>query len=411
METEKERQFRSNVRLRAGLGLSGVDLPAWALEKAINHYIRKGQTGGQYEEECIELAGEFAAQTPQERRETAQAKKKRPRRRSKVRRDEPLVLPRTSATILDSEMLAEAIRPDIEEIRRVIFGDTRPPFKPKAGDGATRRKAWARAAAWIEDQAKRQSPSPKDLGRVFALQREIEEKSRELARLVEAEAPPFVMPRRRTLFYLKPSDPHGVAAIDVDPSQGPLPESPEAWTKWVRGAPLWYLERKTRELAEETGFARAAVLDYVLTGTLPLLPPATVSVRRIYGRSADRYIVPDDPEKPVRPLRLEAHITVHARDLVYSQVRELYRALRARLAVVQKKRSAIDKDAKLFRLVGELGGPPNRPAGKEFWSRGLKEWNRRNPEWRVKTWRALMMRWMRLKKCWPVASRISGAPD
>lgn len=331
----QERQFRRQIRTRAGKGLPEVSL-RWASDYFV-HHKRMERTDVV---ECVELATAHAL----------------------VWRYSPVMaspdLPLTPALLMASEDLTEAIRPLVEKARQRLFERSTPSFTTLEN-----------AVAWIEGEADRQPAEPPedDLRRGVALRRELETRLGECARLLQREL--VVAEDRRTLTYPKPSAQDGIRSVGVVP-----------------GSPLHLLEVASRTLGEYTGIPAFAIVAHILTGQRLVLPPTMI-------RFTVRF---PPPGLPGAPRRHEVTLVLNDRDLTFQELRGVYREVRTALGLVRAK-PVSERDRVLRGLVQELGGLPPQKAQKAFWERARVEWNRRHPDWSVTTWRALEMRYRRLE--------------
>lgn len=183
--------------------VSGNSLPEWAIDTAIRHYEQRGMTKRSDVENCAALARSIGLGWKQEEAD-------------EVDRLPPSIQ-------LDSRRLQECLRPEIEALRRGLFGSQEAPFKDLAA-----------SAAWIE-----------------RTQKEWEGRT-ECREWLAYAAPGKTMVRRAPAFI---------------------------------GSPLEKLAAVSAALARDTNLRQAAVIGFALAGIPPILPPVRISIHRKFAGS------------------------------------------------------------------------------------------------------------------------------
>ena len=313
-------------------------VPRWAINAAVEEYVRRKWDNREKTEECASLAKRIALNHEEGNKGAALAP--------------------TPTLVLDSDKLIQAVQPSIEQARRDIFGQSTPPFSSLED-----------AAKWIELSAEQQyKPSQRNRQRADRLTREITERCCQLRGLLGIE-PSFSL-NTPSLDYAKPGN-QWVHRVPV-----------------VAHSPLAKLESVVSDLAKSTGFSRAAVTSLILVGLPPVLPLARICFHNQYpGRQS--------------PLDIRRHwvtMELYARDITYKQFRRIYREVGQPLKVTRTKPITTDH-LELLRFVDSMGGEPSNRGGKRaFWERVQKAWNRKSRKKMYKTWRGLEMRYRRLQR-------------
>jgi hypothetical protein len=288
-----------------------------SLRYAAQQFVNEGRTDDVHLEHCVRLAEMLEGYAAAER----------PASRPAQVWDVGL----TPGALLSSRLLLSKIQPQVEEVRRALFGSTKPPFV-----------TYAEAVTWLEERA--QAPAvPDGNGQPEADRaREVVGHIRALHRLLPGGD---VVLQRRFIPYARPG---------------------EAWEHAIpirEEGTLAQLEAESSRLAQATGFSQAAVLAYVLADLRPVRPLARV-------RSEVNEFSPLTGE-PIK--RAQVTVTFLARDMTHTQLRDLYREIRQHLSMVKVK-SISEKDRQLLALVEQHGGEP--PHGKTaFWEWVRHEWN------------------------------------
>lgn len=276
-----------------------------------------------------------------------------------------LALPLTPGLLLDSGRLTETIRPQVEQVRREVFGTTAAPFR-----------SLGMAARWIEETARRQPrASLRDRKQAKALEAEVLERLPRLGRLLRCWIRSFSY-EVLGVPYAKPGAEwvHRVSAVP--------------------GSPLARLAEAARDLAGATGFSPVAIVAFILVGLEPLLPPARLTAHHVFPGAAAKVWVP--PRRWVT-------VDFLGRDLTFGQLRQLHRRIREGVGAVGRKRVTPAHQA-LLELVRQLGGEPQhgpRGSKRAFWEKVRAEWNQKHPERRYQTWRGPEMAYRRLSRKLP----------
>ncbi len=236
--------------------------------------------------------------------------------------------PITPAARVRSGHLLQAIRPEVEGLRRVLFTSAAPKFPgpPSREDARGWLAALTHAARWIEQQAAQQARrvSRTAFRETTGPLRRAERSAREAAQSIGAEYEVRLI--QRHLDYFAPVTAARIAAGASLRSQreailaqwrarehprGPRPRVPAGrlyevdqdglivGSVGVRGPalevtdaavllsredhsevpPLWLLERRCRAWAERTGFTVPALVAHVLTGLPPVFRPVRLTLQ------------------------------------------------------------------------------------------------------------------------------------
>lgn len=181
--------------------LTGVPMPDWAIKAGIEHYERHRKATREHVEECVTFTKGIAFN---------------------ISRQDVEDVGRLPPSIeLDSRRLADGLRPEVEALRKALFGSEQPPFKDLK-----------EAARWIERTTK--------------------------AYQGRAEC-------REWFAYAV----FGKQEVERAPA--------------FMGSPLERLAQVSARLAKDTSLRQAAVIAFALAGIPPILPPARISIHRRPG--------------------------------------------------------------------------------------------------------------------------------
>ena len=161
----------------------------------------------------------------------------------------------TPAALMMSDLLAEKISQEVEQIRHTLFGGPQPPFA-----------TYEDAVQWLEQTAAEQDAYAQANSQTrIALERTIDEKLNEYWVLTgEGYQAPFL---RNFLEYAKPG------------------------SDWVHRVHVWggtslaTLANKSRQLVDATGFTQASVVAHILAGIRPLLAPISINISWGYNNT------------------------------------------------------------------------------------------------------------------------------
>ncbi len=307
----ERRAFGSEVRSH-----KPPDLPDFALEEAIAYFVDIGQTSRSDIRKCIQLAGVIS------RAILAQGPKTKSGLGEFVQKLSP-------DRLITSEYILKLIRPDVEAVRRKLFGNPDPPFKK-----------YKEAIAWFERESRKKGKE-RTLEKVF--DRSYRKWVRHAAQLQKLTAKCIVSPRlkARIITYVKPGD---------------------EWTHSVPvrlGTPLATLEDFLRKAEKRTGFPQPALVIHVLTPIPLVLPRWSLS-----------YTPPVGEYKP----RGLFTVKIIAQTVSWEDMRTIYKAIN--WTVGRSRASILDEtDQVLLGVMKRLGGIPAR--GKmEYWRRVAEECRR-----------------------------------
>ena len=251
---------------------------------------------------------------------------------------------------LQEERLITWVKPSVEKLREMIFGDTVAPFS-----------SYAYAVKWLEETAKTQrEPSRDDWYAAANLRREIEEQIREWEKLIRSRISrprPDSDTNERGILYRKPPADSPDAPyhewtpafiyVYIDPDYGfkdglmPLlvPNCPLGQT-----APLSLIEMVTHEIAEKTGFSQTGVIAHVLADLPLVLPIGRFQVKASMGLWHGWVEIKlYTPDIPVRVLQG-----------ILSGIRKQWRVMRTKRLT--------DDDYRLLKVVKQAGGAPQTGA-------------------------------------------------
>ena len=264
--------------------------------------------------------------------------------------DKTDVLTLVPAVLVDSRRVAEAVRPLIEGVRRLVFESPEPPF-------SSREEAFD----WLKYvEAKQKRPNAKD-----------EEKSWKM--IFEAQS-----------LIRKPLELKTVTLPFIDPRSGEI-EHMEAFF----GSEIHVLSGQSSALAQMTGFSLVGVLEYILVDIQPLLPAfrmkkTLIPLPRESGRS--------------RFITRSVSIEVNSRHLNESNFRQIWREADGILKE-RNKRPTRPRTVMLINMVRKC--LENRPADEtktDFWKRVQDEFNRSAGKRfdKYRTWQAPRRTYLRL---------------
>lgn len=155
-------------------------------------------------------------------------------------------------------------------------------------------------------------------------------------------------------------------------------------------SPHYAVARACRAMAEYSGHRRAALTRYVLTGAEPELPAAVLEVRAATLPSPSEPAA-GDPSTARRHavVRLNEPLTAARLRNLRDRIGDLWED--SREAERRALREVVERTA---REDDHFGPDDPTRARRAFWEAVQEEWNRgRPPERRLKTWRALQMRY------------------
>ncbi len=326
------REFKFEVR-----SYKPPDLPDFALEVAIRYSVESSQTTRADISKCIQLAG-FVSRVVQ-----AQAPKTKSALGEFVQKLSP-------DRLITSEYVLELIRPEVEAIRRKLFGSPEPPFKK-----------YQEAVAWLERESRKKGQNRR-LEQVF--DRSYSKWERQAWRLQRLTTKCIVSPslKARTITYAKPGD------------------------KWTHsfavrlGTGLAALEDFLRRAGKRTGFSQPALVMHVLTPIQPLLPRWRLS-----------YTPPAGEYKPGGLFTVE----ILAQTVSWKDMRRIYQAINRTIG--RSKASILDETDQVLRgVMKSFGGPPARGKMK-YWQRVSRECRRRGAR-SLRSGHAARMRFERLRR-------------
>lgn len=272
----------------------------------------------------------------------------------------------TPSALIESDRLAELIKPEIEKLRKSVFKKTTPPFQ-----------SYEDGLAWIMEEFNKNPLDSK--------------------KLPGGNAPvihPGQAPRRARPQYVLPH-PEFIAYLDLEGKYGVV-KTPKTWWEYIGvgnaetgSKALVRIAEKTRQLSEITGFHQGQLVWSLFTGEGPLLP--------LYN------VKPNDRFYNGRIFRKSVTIEVFSGDLTLEQLRRLYGRVRQELRATGKRRVSRDNQ-RLLSVVKDLGGgPAEGETKKDFFTRVQLEYNRRARRKHFASWDSARKAYERLLK------RLEGA--
>lgn len=270
---------------------------------------------------------EFAGRAVQRLRELDRESDRRPSE------DESTQKPPTLTDSLYSETRIAQLAPRIKDLRKEVFGSTKPPF-------ATEREAWD----WIIQvgcsEFDREQEKRRETHTEFC--RDMEE----IQRLANK---------------------HGVE-IQIETASIPCRE-PDGQVRGMpitSGTTLHTIAYETELMARYTNFYQVDLIAYVLAGSIPEIPrTATTTTENCY---------PALPGGRMYPSK-SATIEFNTRNLQEKELRTLHKSVRDHITGSNKK-GEIDADQiRIWKLVQERGGKPQEYGAKgRFWEEILQVW-------------------------------------
>lgn len=312
--------------------------PEDAVAQALAEFEEQGRNQPSDVENCLTRARAIAGSGPTE---------------TGVRRKSPI----TNESRRLALELTKVVEVWAKRVRRGQFGASRPPFR-----------TLARAAEWIEGQAKLPSPEV-DEDRVASLDREVTK----LVEVLNTEC-------QGTRFY----------GLQFRTEKLKYQKSGSEWVQHLpitSGTPLGKLQAECSRMHQATGFAEDVLATYVLKGGRLEFPAAHVRARpRGYQLPDGRWLT-----------RLEGTITINTPDLSADQLRRLHQTWQ-RDARKTSRRGLTEKERKFLALIRDLGDrpPKNTRNASKYWQRALQAGPRRGFQW--KTVNAPMMMDLRITK-------------
>jgi len=320
-------EFMKRVRAKAPSAVS-----QYSIEYAVAQCREKGQITEVAVDPCIMVAVFVERYWHFRRAREAQAMA------AVSREDDP---PSPAAVMSDD--LIHRLGPEVEAIRKNIFGHADSPFSSKDV-----------MAAWIDKTARQPCPlSPEEKASLYQLQRDIRGKLlewRARTGLDWREGGP-----RRFLSY-EHGEEGGVTALPL-PDPNPWEEHPA-----VR-SPLAELQRAAERMADVTGFSPASLVTYILTGIRPSLPPVVSIASEIWHEFTGI-------------LRRQATMEFLTGNVSFEEHRRIHRKYRKHFSTTRKKR-LVPQDEEFRALVQQHGRPPEgRGSGAmAYWERVRRAWN------------------------------------
>lgn len=313
------------------------DLPDFALEVAIRYFVELNQTTTADISKCIQGAGVIS------RAVQAQAPKTKSGLGEFVQKLSP------DRDIISSHMV-ELIRPEVEAVRRKLFGSPEPPFKK-----------YEDSVAWLERESRKKGQKRR-LEQVF--DRSYRKWERQAWRLQRLTTKGIVSPslKARTITYAKPGDKwaHSVA-VRLDTR-------------------LAALEDFLRRAEKRTGFSQPVLVMHVLTPIPAVLPRWTLS-----------YTPPVGEYKPGGLFTVK----ILAQTVSWKDMRSIYQAINRTIG--RSKASILDETDQVLRgVMKRFGGPPARGKMK-YWQRVSEECRRQGAR-SLRTGHAARMRFERLRR-------------
>jgi hypothetical protein len=138
------------------------------------------------------------------------------------------------------------------------------------------------------------------------------------------------------------------------------------------------------EIVKVTGFTAKSVKMYILVDASPVLPPFTFGILR------ETHLLPSG----ISLLNRFARVTIRG-DLTFENLRSLYRSIRRELGIKRSKRPTT-KHLQLYEMVRRRGGIPSQRGTVAFWESVMKEWNDLHRQDKYKTWKGVKLAYERI---------------
>jgi hypothetical protein len=290
---------------------AGRELPSIAIKEATDHYLKTCSKpyGDAQKRHAVELAGRFAAHWANE--QSSNGKDSR-----------SLML---SDSVIGSEILCNMLEPQINDIRREIFGSAKVPFPNDAA-----------AIKWIEAQRPQSAQELSSVSTILRASQKSAEAQRKflvLRKQIEALTGYEVHYSRR--FYSYPNLLTGAIMPQIPIMPG-------------RGDKLHILTRACKNMAENHGFNAALVSWWILRGLRPIQPRVVVS-------------------RIARPLGPPATlVTINGvLNLTWRESWEVFGNIQKKTGI--KRRAQSVYQYKIRQLVESRGGVPEHGSKTEFW--------------------------------------------
>ncbi len=254
----------------------------------------------------------------------------------------------TPQDLVSSDYLVEKIAYWVNNIREEMFGDIEPPFEDDLES----------ALSWLETTARIDMESKNPVA--VSTKKEINQIANQ-----EQTSVPFLM---RDIF---------------------MPAKNKVKSFWVQpGTLLYNLSRKIDNIANATGFKRHAVTVYILTGLEPVLPRVNITLN--LGK-AELPVKDGSKDKESEILsKRSLKIEIHSADLSPKELKMIYDQYRNELNI-RKTKSLSEDQIRLFYLVHNRGGPPQKGA-KAFWESVKNEWNNNPSNKPYSSWEGVYQR-------------------
>lgn len=234
--------------------------------------------------------------------------------------------------LMTSEYFVEKVTPYVEQVRKKVFGNKKPPFD-----------SIKKAVSWIEKKAK--EPLPLDIEkRIERLHNKLQEA---YDQLTKNPVPWTISSHYETLDY--PGDGYVKRVPAIHPE-------------------LHRIKEATDIIEKATGFERYSVTLFILTGISPILPRIKTYWNNVMQKLPTGEVLN----------RFNITLEINSKDLRFEDLREAYNSLRNHLRVVKKKPLNRNHE-RLFQRVKELGGSPKK-GSTAFWKKIAKELNYGGPK-------------------------------
>lgn len=303
---------------------------------------------------------------------------------------------------------AAAIRANVEEIRRELFGKTRVPFR-----------TYAAAVRWIEKEVGTPPPHitlsfalggpPYDRPARALVDGAVEKAHQHL--FEAAERLPFAC---AVTVKVEPLELPYLSQIAPEPSFARRTLVDKAWRPGLRrvrvprSSALARLALWVREIAERTAVPEHLLVAHVLSGTALVLPRAEWSTAEVpvtefdwtaidqATTSRERYAI-----QAQRIERTRVRLTISClEDFTADDEKALFREIRSQAFPFRRKHPS-PEDGVIRELVAEAGSPPRSKGVAAYWTALLPIWRRRVPkDRRSVTWKALRIRYERTIPKW-----------
>ena len=255
----------------------------------------------------------------------------------------------TAQDLITSDFLADKLTPWVETVRVEIFGLPQPPFS-----------SLKEAEKWIIEDAQKQHP----VGQYInwnEFKQTLHHSVKVPTALAKSSPLRVTLSYERAMEYLgSDGKTHRVFISEPAPQDWAMPQMRQSANKFT---PLNWLENEARAMTRATGFIQSSLVQFVLTGTQPMLP------RFIATGHWEYQALPSG--EVMQPMRID--VEIRSKDLTFNELHQIYNGYRS-LLPLKKSKKLNKRHLDVYQLVREMGSPPNK-AIVVFWKSVRQRWN------------------------------------